>query len=254
MDFKNLVVTSWQNTLNFIGPLLLVTLVQLILIVVSFGILAPVTTAGYVHSLMRAVQEDRKPQVGDLFSQMRLFLPLFIFSLLAVIAFFIGFTLLVLPGFAVMALVAFAAFYLIPLMTDQKLGLFDGLKTSWDKAMQAPVSDHIIVVIIYVVIMSFGSSLPFAFLITQPLATFILVGAYRERVLGLEAGAGAGPGLERDGSPDPAETEDIVENTEKDAERESPSLDTGEQVDSVDETTSDKGPHQRGDSHANPES
>jgi hypothetical protein len=83
MDFKKLVVSSWQSTLNFIGPLLLVTLVQLILIIVSFGILAPVTTAGYVHSLMRAIQEERKPQVGDLFSQMRLFLPLFIFSLLA---------------------------------------------------------------------------------------------------------------------------------------------------------------------------
>ncbi len=191
MDFKKLIVQSWHNTLNFIGPLLLMTLVQLILIIVSLGILAPVTTAGYVQSLLRAVQEERKPEVGDLFSQMRLFLPLFIFSLLAVIAFLIGFTLLVLPGFVVMAFVAFAAFYLIPLMTDQKLGLFDALKMSWDKALQAPVSDHIIVVIIYLVIMSLGSSLPFAFLITQPMATFILVGAYQERVLGLEAGGGA---------------------------------------------------------------
>lgn len=254
MDFKKLIVSSWQNTLNFIGPLLLVTLVQLILIIVSLGILAPVTTAGYVHSLMRAVREDRKPQVGDLFSQMRLFLPLFIFSLLALLAFFIGFTLLVLPGFAVMALVAFAAFYLLPLMTDQKLGLFDALKASWDKAMQAPVSDHIIVVIIYVVIMSLGSSLPFAFLITQPLATFILVGAYRERVLGLESWAGAGPGIGLDGSSDPIDPDDITDNKEKKAEPESSSSDTGEQDDSVDETTTQKGPQERGDSHAKPES
>jgi hypothetical protein len=242
MDFKNLIVTSWHNTLNFIGPLLLVTLVQLILIIVSFGILAPVTTAGYVHSLMRAVQEDRKPEVGDLFSQMRLFLPLFIFSLLAVIAFLIGFTLLVLPGFAVMALVAFAAFYLIPLMTEQRLGLFDGLKMSWDKALQAPVSDHIIVVIIYLVIMSLGSSLPFAFLITQPLATFILVGAYRERVLGLEAGGGAEPDVERDTSSDATDANDIIEHTDKTADPEAPSSDIAEQDDVSDETASDKGP------------
>lgn len=186
MDFKNLVVTSWQNTLNFIGPLLLITFVQLILIIVTFGILAPVTTAGYVHSLMQLVRENRKPEVGDLFSQMRLFLPLFVFSLLAAVVAFIGFSLLVLPGFAVVAFLAFAAFYLLPFMTDQKLGLFDALKASWEKAMQSPVSDHIIVVILYVAIMSLGSSLPFAFLITQPLATFIMIGAYQERVLGLQ--------------------------------------------------------------------
>lgn len=193
MDFKRLVVTSWQNTLNHIGPLLLVTLVQLILIIVSLGILAPVTTAGYVHSLMRAVQENRKPQVGDLFSQMRLFLPLFIFSLVAALIAFIGFSLLVLPGFAVVAFIVFSSFYLIPLMIDQQLGLFDALKKSWNTALQAPVSDHIIVVIIYVAIMSLGSSLPFAFLITQPLATFIMLGAYRERLLGLAAGPEAEP-------------------------------------------------------------
>lgn len=184
MNFKDLVVHSWQNTLNHIGPLLLITLVQLVLIIVSLGILAPVTTAGYLHSLLLVVREDRKPEVGDLFSQMRLFLPLFIFSLLVALVAFVGFILLVLPGFAVLAFIAFSAFYLLPYMVDQKLGLFDGLKASWDTALKEPVSDHIIVVIIYVAIMSLGSSLWFAFLITTPVATFIMIEAYQERALG----------------------------------------------------------------------
>ncbi len=184
MNFKDLVVHSWQNTLNHIGPLLLITLVQLVLIIVSLGILAPVTTAGYLHSLLQVVREDRKPEVGDLFSQMRLFLPLFALSLLVALVAFVGFTLLVLPGFAVLAFIAFAAFYLLPYMVDQKLGLFDGLKASWDTALKEPVSDHIIVVIIYVAIMSLGSSLWFAFLITTPVATFIMIEAYQERALG----------------------------------------------------------------------
>lgn len=183
MNFKDLVVTSWQNTLDYIGPLLLITLVQLVVIVISLGILAPVTTAGYFHALLRVVREDRKPEVGDLFSQMRLFLPLFFLSILVGVAFFIGFTLLILPGFAVLAFVAFAAFYLLPFMVDQQLGLFDALKASWDAALKEPVTDHIIVVIIYVAIMSLGSSLWFAFLITTPVATFIMIEAYRERVL-----------------------------------------------------------------------
>ena len=193
MDFKDLIVRSWQNTLNHIGPLLLITLVQLVLIIVTFGILAPVTTAGYVNSLMQVVRDDRKPEVGDLFSQMRLFLPLFLLSILAAVVAFIGFTLLVLPGFAVLAFIAFAAFYLLPYMVDQKLGLFDALKASWQAAMQEPVSEHIIVVIIYVAIMSLGSSLWFAFLITQPMATFIMVEAYNHRVLGNQSGGQAGP-------------------------------------------------------------
>ena len=183
MNFKDLVVTSWQNTLDHIGPLLLITLAQLVLIVISLGILAPVTTAGYLNSLLRVVREDRKPEVGDLFSEMRLFLPLFVLSLLIAVVAFIGFTLLILPGFAVLAFISFAAFYLLPYMVDQKLGLFDALKASWNAALKEPVSDHIIVVIIYVAIMSLGSSLWFAFLITTPVATFIMIEAYRERVL-----------------------------------------------------------------------
>jgi len=183
MNFKDLVVRSWQNTLDYIGPLLLITLVQLVLIIISLGILAPVTTAGYLNSLLRVVREDRKPEVGDLFSQMRLFLPLFILSLLIAVVAFVGFTLLILPGFAVLAFISFAAFYLLPFMVDQQLGLFDALKASWNTALEEPVSDHIIVVIIYVAIMSLGSSLWFAFLITTPVATFIMIEAYRERVL-----------------------------------------------------------------------
>jgi len=182
MDFKNLIVKSWKNTLSFLGPLLLITFVQLLLIIISLGVLAPVTTAGYIQSLVRAEREGRQPEIGDLFSQMRLFLPLFGFFLVATIVTIIGFTFLVLPGFIVIAFVAFAAFYMLPLMTDKGLGLFDALKKSWEIATSAPVTDHVIIAIIYVVIMSLGSSLPFAFLITQPLATFILVGAYRERV------------------------------------------------------------------------
>jgi phosphoglycerol transferase MdoB-like AlkP superfamily enzyme len=203
MDFKNLVVTSWQNTVNHIGPILLVTFVQMLLIIFTVGILAPVTTAGYVQSLLQVVRQGRPPEIRDLFSQMRLFFPLFLFFLLFTVVAIIGFTMLFLPGFLVIGFVAFAAFYLIPLMTDKKLGLFEALKESWDMAMEKPVSDHIIVAIIYVAIMSLGSSLPFAFLITQPLATFILVGAYQEKIALIETKQG-------DEQPIPEETAKTV--------------------------------------------
>ena len=209
MDFKKLIVQSWNNTLNFIGPVLLITLVQIIVSVLSFGILAPVTMAGYVQSLLRAAREGRSPEIGDLFSQMRLFLPLFLFSLLLLVVTALGFTLLILPGFLVIGFVVYASFYLIPLMTDKKLGLFDALKTSWDYAVSPPISDHLIVAIIYIVIMSFGSSLLFAFLFTQPMATFILVGAYLERfTLEVEEETDSGrPGEDVESGPDPVDVE-----------------------------------------------
>ncbi len=70
MDFKNIIEKSWKNTLSFIGPLLLITFAQLLVIILSLGILAPVTTAGYIQSLLRAEREGRQPEVGDLFSKL----------------------------------------------------------------------------------------------------------------------------------------------------------------------------------------
>ena len=182
MDFKRLIEESWSNTLKFIGPVLLLTLVQMIVSFFSLGILAPVMTAGYIHSLLRAVREGRPPEVGDLFSQMRLFLPLFLFFLIVFCASLFGLLLLVLPGLAVIGFVAFASLYMMPLMTDQNLGLFDALKESWKQATKPPLSEHFIITIIYVLIMSLGCTFFLALLIAQPLATFFLVAAYRDRV------------------------------------------------------------------------
>ena len=91
MDFKKHFEAAWMNTLKFIGPVLLLTLVQVIVIVLSLGILAPVTTAGYMQSLLQAQREGRPPELRDLFSRMSLFLPLFAFFLLVLIVTMIGF-------------------------------------------------------------------------------------------------------------------------------------------------------------------
>ncbi len=181
MDFKNLIEESWSSTTRFIGPVLLLTIVMIVLCMVSLGILTPVLTAGYMQSLLLAMRDKRQPEVGDLFSQMRLFLPLFFFSILVIAAIVIGFVLLILPGIAVIIFVSFAAFYLLPLMTDRGYGLVDGLKESWRLATKAPISDHLVTTVIYMVIMSLGGAVPFAFLVAQPLATSFLVAAYERR-------------------------------------------------------------------------
>jgi uncharacterized membrane protein len=182
MDFKGHLETAWNTTLQFIVPVILLTLVQMIVIIFSFGIMAPVTTAGYMQSLLLALREGREPKIGDLFTEMRLFLPLFLFGLLAIIATFVGFAMLILPGFLVVGFLVFSTMYMIPLMSDRRMDLMDALKESWNMATKAPLSDQIIVMVLYLVIISLGSSIPVAVLFAQPLATFFVLSVYEERL------------------------------------------------------------------------
>ncbi len=191
MNLQNHLERGWKNFIQFIGPALLITFVQIVVTIFSLGILAPVTSAGYVHSLLLAQREGRTPEVRDLFSHMSLFLPLLLFGLAAFVVVIIGFTFLVLPGFAVMLFLAFACLYLLPLMTDEKMDLLSALKESWNMAVMDPIGDHIIITIVYVAIISIGGSLPFVILLAQPLAIFILLSFYQERLALAKSAAGS---------------------------------------------------------------
>jgi hypothetical protein len=182
MDFKRHFELGWQNTLNFIGPVILLTFVQIFVTIITLGILGPVTTAGFFKSLLLAQREGRTPDIKDLFSEMSLFLPLLGISIVLFLLIFIGFVLLVLPGFIMVLLVAFSCMYVIPLMVDRRLGLIDSLKSSWEMAMRKPLADQAIITIVYIAIVSIGGSIPFAILFAQPLAVFIVLSVYEERM------------------------------------------------------------------------
>jgi uncharacterized membrane protein len=197
MDFKEHLKTAWEKTLQFIVPVILLTLVQIVVITFSLGILAPVTTAGYMQSLLLALREGREPKIGDLFSEMRLFLPLFVFGFLAMLVTIIGFMLFFLPGLLVVAFLLFASIYMIPLMTDRDMGLMDALKESWNMAVRKPLADQIILLVLYMVIISLGSSIAVAVLLAQPLATFLVLSVYEERLQGKQ------PAIEQGSTPPP---------------------------------------------------
>ncbi len=182
MDFQKHFETGWQNTMKHIGPLILLTLVELVLTVISFGILAPVLTAGYTGSLLTAMREGRTPEIGDLFSEMRLFFPLLLLSIAMAIVLSIGYLLVVIPGIVLTLLIAFGFLYVLPLMVDQELGLFDAIKESWQMSMEKPITDQIILSVIYMGLMSVGGSFMLLILFTQPFATFILLSVYEERL------------------------------------------------------------------------
>ncbi len=182
MNFKRHFEVGWQNTLKFIGPVILLTFVQLIVTIITLGIMGPVTSAGYIKSLLLASREGRTPDVQDLFSEMSLFLPLFGFSVAVILAIGFGLMLLVIPAFFVSIFIAFSCLYIIPLMIDRRLGVIEALKASWEMATRRPLADQAIITIVFLALISLGSSVLLAILITQPLATFILLSVYEERL------------------------------------------------------------------------
>ena len=182
MDFKKHLETAWKLTLKFIAPLILMTLVMFIVSFLTLGVLAPVTMAGYMQSILLMVRDGREPKIQDIFSQMRLFLPLLGFGIVVVIAIMIGFMLLVLPGIIVALAVSFSCLYMLPLMTDKKLGLIEAIKESYALATRGNILDHIVVMILFMGISGIGGSVFIGWLFTQPLATVFLLSTYEEKI------------------------------------------------------------------------
>lgn len=180
MDIKFHIETAWKLCINNIIPLVILTLVLCAVSVVSLGILAPVCFAGYFHALNQLMRSNREPKAQDIFSQMRLFFPLFVFGLVVCILAIIGFTLFVIPGIIFTVIVAYTCLYMIPIMVDLEYGLMDAVKKSYAMVTKDRVVDHIIVCIIFSALTTIGGSSFIGFLFLQPFATLFLLSAYEQ--------------------------------------------------------------------------
>lgn len=178
MDFKKHLETAWNMTLKHIVVLVLMTVISLPTSIV----LGPAVMAGFIQSIILMMREGRTPRVEDLFSQMRLFLPLWAFLIVVGIAVLMGTIFFILPGLAIALAATFGCLYVLPLMTDQNMGLIEAVKTSWHMALQQNVADHIVVVILFVGLMAVGGSVFIGILFTQPFAIVFMVSVYMERI------------------------------------------------------------------------
>ena len=188
MDFKIHLEKAWRLTLKFIAPLIIMTLVMFAVCFFSLGILGPVTMAGYMQSLLLMIRDGREPKVQDVFSHMRLFFPLLLFGVLVLLAALIGFSLLVIPGIAVVLAVAYCCLYMLPLMTDKGLGLFDAVKESYSITTKGSWIDNLAVFIIFIGVLALGSAVFIGALFTQPFATIFLMSVYEEKKGNKETG------------------------------------------------------------------
>jgi uncharacterized membrane protein len=182
MDFKSHLEKAWKMMLEHLAALIFLTLAAAAVSVISFGILAPVVLAGYMHAILLLVREGREPRAGDVFSQTGLFLPLLLFSVTVTLLSMIGFALLFLPGVLFLLAVSFSCIYMLPLMTDRGLGLIDAVKESYSMVTRDGVNDHVIVYILFVGLSAVGGTVLLGSLFTLPLATLFLMSVYQSQV------------------------------------------------------------------------
>ena len=96
-----------------------------------------------------------------------------------------GFAFLVFPGILITFLVTFFCLFVIPLMTDQNIGLFAALRQSAAMAVRDSLVEHAVVVLITIGILALGSSVFIGSLFTQPLATIFYLSVYSHKRLSL---------------------------------------------------------------------
>lgn len=178
MDIKNHIMAAWKTGLDHFTPLVISTLVLSAVCVISIGVLAPVAFAGYAWSLHLLLIQKREPRAQDIFSQLQLFFPLFGFSIVIFIIAAIGFTLFILPGIVFTAIVGYTCLYMMPLMVDKKFGLIDAIKKSTAMVTTRPITDHVVVFLIFYALTTIGGGSLIGFLLLQPFATLFLLSVY----------------------------------------------------------------------------
>ncbi|MGB5985836.1 MAG: hypothetical protein WBG37_11065 [Desulfobacterales bacterium] len=181
MDFKTHFETAWKNTLNHIVPLVLMTLALMAAGFMTLGILAPVCMAGYMQSVILMLRENRPPHYKDIFTHLGLFLPLLGFGIGVTVVGMIGLALLVLPGIVFILAVGYCCLYMLPLMTDQQLGLIEAIKKSFAMVTQGDIAENIVVFVLFAAMVSIGGASMIGALLVQPFATAFLGSVYLER-------------------------------------------------------------------------
>jgi uncharacterized membrane protein len=178
MDFKFHLETAWKMTLSHIAPLIFISIAVIGISLISLGVMAPVAMAGYMQSILLLLRQGREPKISDIFTYMGLFLPLFLFSIAVMIVVLVGILLLFVPGIVFLLAVSFCCLYMLPLMTDRRLGLFDAALESFRMVTQKQLMDHVVVYILFTGIFAIGSTVFLGALFTLPLATLFLMSAY----------------------------------------------------------------------------
>ena len=90
--------------------------------------------------------------------------------------------LFILPGLIISIGLAFGLLYMLPLMTDEGLGLIEAVKQSFRMSLYIYALDQIVIAVIFWGLSAVGGSVFIGWLFTQPLATVFLISTYEEKM------------------------------------------------------------------------
>jgi hypothetical protein len=161
--------------------LLIGGLVVQLLTILSMGILAGPFLGGYFLLIISFLRNNKKPSFNDIFSGLQQFGNLFPYFLVLLII-FIGFMLLILPGF----LFATWWLYVLPLMVDRKISFSEAMRLSMNKVNETGFLMHfvflLLISVIPILLLNFLSAMiPFLFvlkILLPPLQASCLASLY----------------------------------------------------------------------------
>jgi len=136
---------GWNTFTADIVPLLVGGLIAGILSIVTLGILAGPLVAGLYSMVMGRIRDGRRAQIGDVFSCMDRFWSFFAAALVLFVL--IGLASLTIVGGVLLATIWM---YVIPLMVDRKLDLYDAMAASYHLVVDNGFWEHLALAIVLI--------------------------------------------------------------------------------------------------------
>jgi hypothetical protein len=172
MNFQAYLEDAWRIIKQEPVILILGGLVVQLLTILSMGILAGPFLGGYFLLIICYLRDNKKPSFSDIFSGLQQFGKLFPYFLVLLVI-FIGFMLLILPGF----LFATWWIYVLPLMIDRKLSYSEAMRLSMNRVNETGFLMHLVflllISVIPIMLLNFLSAMmPFLFVLKILLPPF----------------------------------------------------------------------------------
>ncbi|MDX1777102.1 MAG: hypothetical protein R3297_11010, partial [Desulfobulbales bacterium] len=128
MNFQAYLEDAWKLIKQEPVIVILGGLIVQLLTILTMGILAGPFLGGYFLLIILFLRDNKKPSFNDIFAGLQQFGNLFPYFLVLLVI-FIGFMLLILPGF----LFATWWIYVLPLMVDRKLSYSEAMRVSMNR-------------------------------------------------------------------------------------------------------------------------
>jgi hypothetical protein len=171
IDLGTVLKNAGTSFIDDIVPLLVATVIGIVLTVLTLGILAGPLYAGFISMFIRRKNEGRKPEIGDLFSQMHRFWAFFGAAVVLIVL--IGLASITIIGGILLAAIWI---YVFPLMVDRGIGLGEALRESREMVVRTGFWEHVVLILLLALVSALGRG--WLVLLTAPFGAAIVAAGY----------------------------------------------------------------------------